>query len=107
MPVHLAAQIPTPSEVVGVIIDGHPEALVMRNNDGKLPGTLAQSAVGQSRDVKNMMQDGRTNKSELGVQSVRKRKARGGQRLVLQEGSTNTQCKRSKTGCSRVRGTEE
>ena len=35
----------------------------MRNNDGKLPGTLAQSAVGQSRDVKNMMQDGRTNKS--------------------------------------------
>jgi hypothetical protein len=63
LPIHLAAQIVTPSEVVGVIIDGYPEALVLRNNDGHFPGTLAQRSPDQHRDVKNMMQDGRTNKS--------------------------------------------
>ena len=63
LPIHLAAKTATPSEVVGVIIDGYPEALVLRNNDGHFPGTLAQRAPSQHRDVKNMMQDGRTNKS--------------------------------------------
>ena len=60
LPIHLAAQIVTPSEVVGAIIDAYPEALVLRNNNGLFPGTLAQQSPDQHRDVKDMMQDGRT-----------------------------------------------
>ena len=60
MPIHLAAQIVTPSEIVGMIIDAYPEALVIRNHDGFFPGTLAQQTPDQSRDVRNMLQDGRT-----------------------------------------------
>ena len=61
MPIHVAAQMDTmPSRVVGMLIDGFPEALVLRNNDGFVPGTLAQQNPKCERDVKNMLQDGRT-----------------------------------------------
>ena len=63
MPAHICASMDnTPGEICACIIDAYPEALVLRNNLGFVPGTLAMQNPNMSRDVKNMMQDGRTEK---------------------------------------------
>jgi len=63
MPVHICAKMNnTPADMCAAVIEAYPEALVLRNNDGFVPGTLAMQNPSISRDVKNMMQDGRTEK---------------------------------------------
>ena len=60
MPAHVCARAETPSDICGMVIEAFPEALVLRNNKGFVPGTIAMKNPAISRDVKNMMQDGRT-----------------------------------------------
>ena len=60
MPIHIAAQRDTSSDICGYLIEAFPEALVIRNDAGRFPGDLAMANPDISRDCKNMMQDGRT-----------------------------------------------
>jgi len=63
MPAHICAQMSnTPADICALVIEAYPEALVLRNNQGHAPGSLAMQNPNISRDVKNMMQDGRTEK---------------------------------------------
>ena len=62
MAAHIAAKIESSADICGMIIEAYPEALVISNGDGFVPGTLVMKNPAISRDCQNMMQDGRTSK---------------------------------------------
>ena len=59
LPLHLAATTSLEADVVGIILDVYPEALVLRNNDGKNPGTIAHNSERAGRNMRDLLCDGR------------------------------------------------